>query len=58
MRPAIRLLTTCNEKKLSYEEVEMILVGSHAPFTWGKNAAKALYNSAVLGSHCTYGIAD
>ncbi len=36
------------EKKLSYEEVEMILVGSHAPFTWGKNATKALYNSAVL----------
>jgi len=36
------------EKKLSYEEVEMILVGNHAPFTWGKNAVKALYNSAVL----------
>ena len=26
----------------------MILVGNHAPFTWGKNAAKAVYNSAVL----------
>jgi L-ribulose-5-phosphate 4-epimerase len=26
----------------------MILVGNHAPFTWGKNAEKALYNSAVL----------
>ncbi len=36
--------------KLSYEEVEMILVGNHAPFTWGKNATKALYNSAVLES--------
>jgi L-ribulose-5-phosphate 4-epimerase len=33
---------------LSYEEVEMILVGNHAPFTWGKNADKAVYNSAVL----------
>jgi L-ribulose-5-phosphate 4-epimerase len=33
---------------LSYEEIEMILVGNHAPFTWGKNAEKALYNSAVL----------
>ncbi len=36
------------EKKLDYKEVEMVLVGSHAPFTWGKNAAKAVHNSAVL----------
>ncbi len=28
----------------------MILVGNHAPFTWGKSAAKAVYNSAVLES--------
>lgn len=33
---------------LSYNEVEMILVGNHAPFTWGKTAQKAVYNSAVL----------
>lgn len=33
---------------LSYMEVEMILVGNHAPFTWGKDAAKAVYNSAVV----------
>jgi L-ribulose-5-phosphate 4-epimerase len=38
------------EKKISYREVEMILLGNHAPFTWGKDAAKALYNSAVLES--------
>ena len=36
------------EKGLSYEEVEMVLVGNHAPFTWGKTAEKAVYNSAVL----------
>ena len=36
------------EKNLSYKEVEMILVGNHAPFSWGKTAAKAVYNSAVL----------
>lgn len=35
-------------KSLNYEEVEMVLVGNHAPFTWGKNAAKAVHNSAVL----------
>ncbi|MGN7990317.1 L-ribulose-5-phosphate 4-epimerase [Pedobacter sp. 22226] len=33
---------------LSHREVEMILVGNHAPFTWGKTADKAVYNSAVL----------
>lgn len=36
------------ERGLDYREVEMVLVGNHAPFTWGKNAAKAVYNSAVL----------
>jgi L-ribulose-5-phosphate 4-epimerase len=43
-----QIINCLQEKKLSYEEVEMILVGNHAPFTWGKNAAKAVYNSAVL----------
>src|SRR5436305_5010503 len=38
------------ERGLRYEEVEMVLVGNHAPFTWGKTAAKAVYNSAVLES--------
>jgi len=36
------------EQGLSYEEVEMVLVGNHAPFTWGKTAEKAVYNSAVV----------
>lgn len=35
-------------RKMSYEEVEMVLIGNHGPFTWGKNAAKAVYNSRVL----------
>jgi L-ribulose-5-phosphate 4-epimerase len=35
-------------KKLNYEEVPMVLVGSHGPFAWGKDAAKAVYNSRVL----------
>jgi L-ribulose-5-phosphate 4-epimerase len=33
---------------LDYNQVEMVLVGNHAPFTWGKTAHKAVYNSAVL----------
>jgi L-ribulose-5-phosphate 4-epimerase len=45
-----QIINCFKEKSLSYEEVEMILVGNHAPFTWGKNAAKAVYNSAVLES--------
>ncbi|MXV17023.1 L-ribulose-5-phosphate 4-epimerase [Hufsiella ginkgonis] len=36
------------EKGLDYQEVEMVLVGNHAPFTWGKTPEKAVYNSAVL----------
>jgi len=45
-----QIMNCFSEKGLSYEEVEMILVGNHAPFTWGKNAEKAVYNSAVLES--------
>ena len=26
----------------------MMLVGSHAPFAWGKSVEKAVYNAAVL----------
>jgi L-ribulose-5-phosphate 4-epimerase len=43
-----QIINCFKERKLSYEEVEMILVGSHAPFTWGKNAGKAVHNAAVL----------
>jgi L-ribulose-5-phosphate 4-epimerase len=43
-----QIMNHFEEIKLSYEEVEMILVGNHAPFTWGKSAKKAVYNAAVL----------
>jgi L-ribulose-5-phosphate 4-epimerase len=43
-----QIINCFKEKGLNYEEVEMILVGNHAPFTWGNTAAKAVYNSAVL----------
>lgn len=29
-------------------EVTMVLVGGHGPFAWGANAAKSVYNGAVL----------
>lgn len=43
-----QIINCFREKNLHYEEVEMILVGNHAPFTWGNTAGKAVYNSAVL----------
>lgn len=43
-----QVINCFKERNLNYEEVEMVLVGNHAPFTWGKTAAKAVYNSAVL----------
>ena len=43
-----QIMNCFKERGLDYKEVEMILVGNHAPFTWGKTADKAVYNSAVL----------
>ncbi|WP_443938895.1 L-ribulose-5-phosphate 4-epimerase [Pedobacter sp. MW01-1-1] len=43
-----QIMNHFKELGLSHKEVEMILVGNHAPFTWGKTAEKAVYNSAVL----------
>lgn len=43
-----QILNCFQEKGYSPDEVEMILVGNHAPFTWGKTAHKAVYNAAVL----------
>jgi L-ribulose-5-phosphate 4-epimerase len=45
-----QIMNCLKDRKLSYEEIEMILVGNHAPFTWGKTPEKAVYNSAVLES--------
>ena len=44
----IQILDCFKDKKISHKEVEMILLGNHGPFTWGSNAAKAVYNSKVL----------
>ncbi len=43
-----QILDCFADRGLSYTEVEMILVANHAPFTWGKSAEKAVYNSVVL----------
>ena len=43
-----QIINCFNDKGLDYKEVEMVLVGNHAPFSWGKTPEKAVYNSAVL----------
>jgi L-ribulose-5-phosphate 4-epimerase len=41
-----QIVNTLSEK--SADEYEMIIVGSHGPFTWGETPEKAVYNSVVL----------
>ena len=43
-----QILDLFKKQDLSPEEIEMVLVACHGPFTWGKDAAKAVYNAAVL----------
>src|SRR5690554_698965 len=43
-----QILDCFAEKQLSYQEVEMVLIGYHGPFAWGKDSKKALYNSKIL----------
>lgn len=45
-----QILNCFRDRGLDYKNVEMVLVGQHAPFTWGATADKAVYNSAVLES--------
>ncbi len=33
---------------LSYEEIEMVLVACHGPFTWGRTVEQAVYNAVIL----------
>jgi L-ribulose-5-phosphate 4-epimerase len=44
----MQIINYFKQHKLNYEELEMMLVGNHAPFTWGATPEKAVYNSAVL----------
>lgn len=43
-----QILNCFAEKGLSPQDVEMVLLQNHGPFTWGKDAAKSVYNAAVL----------
>src|SRR5690606_9827926 len=43
-----QIMNHFEQQQLDCKEVEMILVGNHAPFVWGKNGIKSVYYSAVL----------
>lgn len=45
-----QIIKALQDRGLDYRETEMMLVGNHAPFTWGTTPQKAVYNSAVLES--------
>ncbi|MCK9171083.1 MAG: L-ribulose-5-phosphate 4-epimerase AraD [Treponema sp.] len=46
------IVTHFREHELNPGEVNMVLVGGHGPFAWGTDAAKAVYNGAVLEEIC------
>jgi L-ribulose-5-phosphate 4-epimerase len=43
-----QILDCFDQRKLNYREVEMMLIGNHGPFTWGKDVTTAVFNSKVL----------
>ena len=43
-----QILNLFKARHLKYNEVEMVLLANHGPFTWGNTPEKAVYNSAVL----------
>lgn len=43
-----QIINCFKDRNILPGDVEMILVGNHAPFTWGPSAKKAVYNSAIL----------
>jgi L-ribulose-5-phosphate 4-epimerase len=48
METGTQILNLFKARHLKYNEVEMVLLANHGPFTWGNTPEKAVYNSAVL----------
>lgn len=44
----IQIVTTFDELEINPTEIPGVVITNHAPFTWGKNAMKAVENAAVL----------
>ncbi|MDX2195389.1 MAG: L-ribulose-5-phosphate 4-epimerase [Cytophagales bacterium] len=43
-----QIINHFENNKLNYKEVNMVLLAHHAPFAWGTDVHKAVYNSAIL----------
>lgn len=44
----LHIVSEFKNRGISSHDTEMVLVGNHAPFTWGTSAEDAVHNSAVL----------
>lgn len=44
----IQIVKTFDELEINPTEIPGVVITNHAPFTWGKNAMKAVENAAVL----------
>ena len=44
----VQIINHFNSHVLDYRQIEMVLVGGHAPFTWGQTGRDAVDNSAML----------
>jgi len=47
-----QILSVFKAEKLNPDEVQMVLVAGHGPFSWGIDAARAVYNAKVLEELC------
>ncbi|QLK62842.1 L-ribulose-5-phosphate 4-epimerase [Enterobacteriaceae bacterium Kacie_13] len=47
------IIETFRERQLEAMQIPAVLVHSHGPFAWGKNAADAVHNAVVL-EECAY----
>jgi len=52
LNTGIQITNHFEKKELNPSEVQMCLVGSHGPFTWGKDEIESVYNSVVLEEIC------
>ena len=52
LNTGVQIVNHFKYHKLNPKEVQMCLVGSHGPFTWGNDEIESIYNSVVLEEIC------
>jgi L-ribulose-5-phosphate 4-epimerase len=52
LNTGVQIVNHFSNNNLDPSEVQMCLVGSHGPFTWGENEVESIYNSVVLEEVC------